>query len=188
MLKSKLFGLVMMVVLVVGAAPNLTTAQQTTKEKADKLWEKFLATEPEKKWKTFYSPEYRFSINYPSDNFTTISITNDDGFKIDSKSDMVNFVVKVNPIKIGAQEFMVRYTQYVPEHFTILEGNKVSPITQDGVVGYMIQAINHQNGAWNYVMDFDHKGYSYFFIFEVPFTTEDINNADNMINSIKFFD
>ncbi|MDF0680698.1 MAG: hypothetical protein P0116_07010 [Candidatus Nitrosocosmicus sp.] len=49
--------------------PNLATAQQQieTKEKLDKLWEKFLNTKPEE-WKTLYSPEYKFSIDYPVNN------------------------------------------------------------------------------------------------------------------------
>jgi hypothetical protein len=80
------------------------------------------------------------------------------------------------------------YSQNLTSHYDRLEGGKVIPLVEDGVVGYLIRAINEQNGSWNYVINFSNNGYLYSFMFESPFNGANIEQVDSIVDLIKFFD
>jgi hypothetical protein len=177
-----------MIVLVVGA-PGITTAQPYVS--LEELNKHFFSqkSEPEKEWKTFYSQEYKFSLNYP-DNKSSITDIYLQGtvFSKQFFTPPFDFVIAVKPSNMDPQESLVMYSQNLPSHFELMDGGKITTIVQDGVVGYLIRAINEQNGTWNYVINCGKNGYLYSFMFSSPFSGPDIDHMDNTVDSIKFFD
>lgn len=200
MIKISAMVLVVLVVVGIGGGTYITSygfsgnsgsrpPQQTAKEKADKLWVKFLATESEE-WKTFYSPDYKFSLNYPSSNNSTIADIKSSGSLLAKQFNIptLNFVIIVKPSTIDPQGYTVQYSQNLPSYYDLFEGGKVTPIVEDGVVGYLLRTINEQNGSWNYIINFSNNGYLYSFMFSSPFNESDMKKVESMIDSIKFFD
>ncbi|TVP40715.1 PsbP-related protein [Candidatus Nitrosocosmicus arcticus] len=161
-------------VMILGLGTPTVFAQQTIQE-----------------WKTFYSPEYRFSLNYPTnESTTTITDNNSSDFQFGKQfsTPPINFTVMVKQSTMDPQEYTIAYSQKLPSYFDTLEGGKITPIVEDGVVGYLLRAINEQNGSWNYIISFSNNGYLYAFTFETPFNGSDIDQVNSIVDSIKFFD
>ena len=141
-------------------------------------------------WTTFYNPDYKFSLNYPANESTTVIDINSPESLLGKQfsTPPISFAIIVKPSNIDPQEYTVAYSQNLPVHYDLLEGGKVISIVEDGVEGYLVRAINEQNGSWNYIINFGKNGYLYSFMFQSPFNDVDIEQVNSIVDSIKFFD
>lgn len=140
-------------------------------------------------WKTFYSPEYQFSFDYPNHNNQTVITDkgeNSEFYKLIETSS-INFYVKVIKANMDPQEFLVAYSQALPSHYMTIEGG-IKSILVDWIPGYMYNAINNINGAMVTGVNFEHNGFMYTFLIEGPQNSLDRTDTSKVVKSIKFFD
>lgn len=158
----QLCGLVMMLVLVVGAAAAPVALADI-----------------------YYSPEYKFSFDYPSNsNISNLTTWNFDKMFV---SPNVSFTASVNKSSmVDPQEFAVSNSLKLPPHQTILEGG-VHPFIQDSVLGYYNLVMNHHTGSIMAFVYFNHSDNLYSFIVMGPNGSFDTRDIYKVINSIKFF-
>jgi hypothetical protein len=164
----KLCVIVMMFVVMVVGAPNISAAP----------------------WKTFYNPVYKFAFDYPDDNQTTTvtdRVTNETVLDKLIKTPLTNFIVKVEPSTRDPQEILVALSQKLSSDYNPIEGG-VKPIVVDWVPGYMFSAIGLTNGGIMItVANFEHNEYIYTFMV-IPLNGFDRTDHHRFISSIKFFD
>ena len=145
----------------------------------------------DKNWKTFISPEYKFSIDYASDleahNYLSVSKTPSVfffNFKSGQTSEPSNLYIHQNDVSL--QEFVDRDLVTGLENPKILEGP--TPITiADGNPGLSYSTTNSLGSMYKQVI-FTHGDHIYEFIYTV--NKEDFNELhyNHMVESIKFLD
>jgi len=142
----------------------------------------------EQDWQTYYNRDFRFSIDYPNYNGKTnitekISADGDNIISIYTPSIIFSVIVSDNTIdQIDAQELAVTTSLDLVQGESLMAGG-VTPLIQDGVVGYaygtMLPVMDH--------LYFESSGFLYIFIMTWPAIGEN-EEIDRVIDSIKFFD
>ncbi len=185
----KIIGLIavvaiVMMVVVVGAAEglgpqlNIIMAQQTSNQD----------------WKTYYNPEYKFSVDYPNFNGKTnvTDTTNNPSFEFKKtfySPKYVGFVVaatKSTP-QIDPQEALVVALQNKPPHHLLLHGGVFSVI-QDEVPGYAYSVLVNGTANMMTTLSFKHNGNTYYFIISGLDRDMQTKGIKKVVDSIKFFD
>jgi len=155
-----------LIVLMIGAPTIL--AQQTTE------------------WTTYYSPDYKFSFDYPDNS--SISDLHGTWFDKSFTSQNVSFVVSISKSSlIDPYELAVINSLMLPPHQTILEGG-VHPVVQDGIKGYYYLVMHHKTASIMAFAHFSNNGNVYSFMILGSNGIFDTKDLYKVINSIKFFD
>ena len=167
----KILGLVtitiaVLIVLMIGAPTIL--AQQTTE------------------WTTYYSPDYKFSFDYPDNS--NISDLQGTWFDKSFISPNVSYVVNIDKSSlIDPHELAVINSLTLPPHQTLMEGG-VQRLDQDGIKGYYYSVMNHKTPSIMTFVHFSNNGNVYSFKILGPNDSFDTRDTNEVVNSIKFFD
>jgi hypothetical protein len=144
-----------------------------------------------KNWKTFISPEYKFSIDYPSDLETHNYLSNSKipsvfffNFKSGAISEPSNLYIHQNNMSL--QEFVNRDLVNGLENPKILEG-PTSITIADGNPGLSYSTTNSLGSMYKQVI-FTQGDHIYEFIYTVNKENFNDLNYNHMVESIKFLD
>jgi len=168
----KVFGLITititaLIVLTIWA-PTILAQQQTTD------------------WTTYYSPDYKFSFDYPDNS--NISDFQGTWFNKSFISPNVSYVVNIDKSSlIDPHELAVINSLTLPPHQTLMEGG-VQRLDQDGIKGYYYSVMNHKTPSIMTFVHFSNNGNVYSFKILGPNGSLDTRNIDKVVSSIKFFD
>lgn len=159
--------LAVLVVLMVGA-PTISAQQQQTD------------------WTTYYSPDYKFSFDYPDNS----NISNLPGTWFDKSitSPKVSFVVNVNKSSLlDPHDLAVINSLTLPPHQTLIERG-VHPLVQDGIKGIYYLVMNHKTASIMSFVHFSNNGNVYSFKILGPNGSFDTRDISEVVSSIRFFE